>query len=133
MKGHFKKLCLKAKHSANSLEVPQASTSSTVAGEPLYFDDNGQPIFTHMVSVLHLNKHWIKFPIALDYLTLKGMNMMENSTHSTGHSKCCRSILLKANTGAEVNLMNIATFDSLFDRSVLQLTPIRMETMETLV
>ena len=32
------------------------------AGEPLYFNDQGQPIFTHMVSVLHLNKHLIKFP-----------------------------------------------------------------------
>ena len=63
----FEKVCLKAKHSTHSLEVPQASTSSagTGASEPLYFDNDGQPIFAHMVSVLHANKHLIKFPIAL--------------------------------------------------------------------
>ena len=67
-KGHFEKVCLKSKCSANSLEVPQASTSPTRAGELLYFDDQGQPVFsTQMVSVLHLNKHLIKFPIDLDY------------------------------------------------------------------
>ena len=72
-KGHFEKVCLKAKHSTHSLEVPQASTSTAGAGasEPLYFDDDGQPVFTHMVSVLHANKHLIKFPIALDYMTLR--------------------------------------------------------------
>ena len=69
-KGHFEKVCLKAKHSTHSLEVPQASTSSTGAGECLYFDDQGQPVFAHMVSVLHLNKHLIRFPISLDYGTL---------------------------------------------------------------
>ena len=72
-KGHFEKVCLKAKHSTHSLEVPQASTSTAGAGagEPLYFDDDGQPVFTHMVSVLHASKHLIQFPIALDYLTLR--------------------------------------------------------------
>ena len=51
-KGHFEKVCLKAKHSTHSLEVPQASTSSAGAGasEPLYFDDDGQPVFTHIVE-----------------------------------------------------------------------------------
>ena len=41
-KGHFEKVCLKAKHSTHSLEVPQASTSSggAGAGEPLYFDND---------------------------------------------------------------------------------------------
>ena len=46
-KGHFEKVCLK-KHSTNSLEVPQASTSTAGAGasgEPLYFDDGGQPVY----------------------------------------------------------------------------------------
>ena len=87
-KGHFE-VCLKAKCSTHSLEVPQASTISTGAGEPLYFDDQGQPIFTHMVSVLHLNKHLIKFPIALDHkeLNIGSRNKMENSTDSTGHTQ----------------------------------------------
>ena len=104
-KGHFEKVCLKAKHSTHSLKVPQASTSSAGAGasEPLYFDDDGQPIFIHMVSVPHANKHLIKFPISLDYMTLRGRKKVENSTDST---KCSQSVLLKADTGADVNLMN---------------------------
>ena len=101
-KGHFEKVCLKAKHSTHSLEVPETSNSST--GEPLYFNDDGQPIFAHVVSILHANKHLIKFPIALDYKELKigSRNKMENSTDSTGCSKLS-TILLKADTGADVN------------------------------
>ena len=135
-KGHFDKVCLKAKHSTHSLEVPQASTSSAGAGagEPLYFDDDGQPIFTHMVSVLHANKHLIKFPISLEYRTLRHRghsewNRMENSTNSTKHSQ---SVLLKADTGADVNLMNKQTFDQLFGdvKNLLQLTPSEWKIME---
>ena len=136
-KGHFEKVCLKAKHSTHSLEVPQASTSSVGAGasEPLYFDDDGQPIFAHMVSVLHGNKHLIRFPISLDYETLRSRgsrrwNKMENSTDSTVHSKCS-TVLLKADTGTDVNLMNKQTFNQLFGeakaKELLQLAPIRME------
>ena len=81
-----------------------------------------------MVSVLHANKHFIKFPIALDYTTLRGRNKMENSTDSTGCTNCS-TMLLKADTGANVNLMNKQTFDQLFGKAkdLLQLTPIRME------
>ena len=96
-KGHFEKVCLKGKCSTHSLGVPQASTSTAGAGasEPLYFDDGEQPVYTYMVSVPHVNKHLIKFPIALDYLTLRsrgsgdGWNNVENSTKSTAHSPCC--------------------------------------------
>ena len=130
-KGHFEKVCLK-KHSTHSLEVPQASTSSTGASEPLYFDDDGQPVFAHMVSVPHANKHLIKFPISLDYGTLRGRgsregwNKMENSTNSTVRPQ--QTVLLKADTGADVNLMNRQMFDQLFGQAkVLQPTPIRME------
>ena len=85
-----------------------------------------------MVSVLHSNKHLIEFPIDLDYVKLRNRgcrNKMENSTHSTNCSnRGHKTKLLKAATGANMNLMNIQTFDSLFaDRKVLQLTPIRME------
>ena len=131
-KGHFEKVCLK-KHSTNSLEVAQASTSTAGAGasEPLYFNDEGQPVYMYMVSVPHVNKHLIKFPIALDHATLRGnregWNNMENSTKSTACSP--QSVLLKADTGANVNLMNRKTFNQLFGeaKGVLQLTPIRME------
>ena len=97
-KGHFEKVCLKGKHSTHSLEVPQASTSTAGAGaggEPLYFDDGGQPVYTYMVSVPHVNKHLIKFPIALDYSTLRGRNRWDgiiwnNSTKSiVPHRVCC--------------------------------------------
>ena len=51
---------------------------------------------------------------------------MENSTKSTAHSP--QSVLLKADTGADINLMNKQTFNQLFgEAKVLQLTPIRME------
>ena len=129
-KGHFEKVCLSVKHSTHLLEVPQASTSATGAGDPLYFNDDGEPVFAYMVSVLHTNKHLIKFPISLDYRTLRsrGRNKMENSTDSTWPSKCS-TVLLKADTGADVNLMNKQTFDQLFGeaKDLLQLTPIRME------
>ena len=70
-----------------------------------------------MVSVPHVNKHLIKFPIALHYLTLRGRNKMENSTGSTGHSICStQSVLLKADTVADVNLMNRKTFNQLLVR-----------------
>ena len=133
-KGHFEKVCLKGKHSTHSLQVPQASTSTAGAGagEPLYFDNEGQPVFTYMVSVPSANKHLIKFPISLDYMTLRGRgsregwNNMENSTKSTARSP--QTMLLKADTGADVNLMNKQTFSQLFGEAmVLQLTPIRME------
>ena len=98
-RGHFEKVCLK-KHSTHSLEVPQVSTSSAGAGasESLYFDDDGQQVFTHMVSVPHANKHLIKFPIALDYTMLR--SQIGNSTTPS------HTVLLKADTGANVNLMN---------------------------
>ena len=121
-KGHFEKVCLKGKCSTHSLEVPQASTSTAGAGasEPLYFDDGGQPVYTYMVSVPHVNKHLIKFLIALDHTTLRSN---KNNMHSP------QSVLLKADTGADVNLMNRKTFDQLFGeaKGVLQLTPIKME------
>ena len=119
-KGHYEKVCLKGKCSTHSLEAPQASTSSAGAGasEPLYFNDEGQPVYTYMVSVPHVNKHLIKFPIALEHSTLR-----KNNADSP------QSVLLKADTGADVNLMNRKTFNQLFGeaKEVLKLTPIKME------
>ena len=58
-KGHYEKVCLKGKCSAHSLETPQANSAGAGAGEPLYFNDEGQPVYTYMVSVPHVNKHLI--------------------------------------------------------------------------
>ena len=71
-KGHYEKVCLKGKCSAHSLETPQANSAG--ASEPLYFNDEGQPVYTYKVSVPHVNKHLIKFPMALEPTTLKGNN-----------------------------------------------------------
>ena len=118
-KGHYEKVCLKRKHSAHSLETPQANSAGAGASEPLYFNDKGQPVYTYMVSVPHVNKHLIKFPVALEPTTLKGNNV--DSPQST--------VLLMADTGADVNLMNRKTFNQLFGgaKEVLKPTPIKME------
>ena len=77
-----------------------------------------------MVSVPHanVNKHLIKFPVALEPTTLKGNNA--NSPQSTPST-----VLLKADTGADVNLLNSKTFNQLFGeaKDVLKPTPIKME------
>ena len=77
-----------------------------------------------MVSVPHANKHLIKLLIALDYTILR--KKVENSTNST---KCSQSVLLKADTGADVNLMNRQMFNQLFGtaKDLLQPTATRMK------
>ena len=99
-KGHYEKVCLQGKCCAHSLETPQANSAGAGASEPLYFNDEGQPVYIYMVSVPHANKHLIKFPVTLDPTTLKGTNADTPS------------VLLKADTGADVNLMNRNTFES---------------------
>ena len=66
-----------------------------------------------------MNKHLIKFPVALEPTTLKGNNT--DSPQST--------VLLKADTEADINLMNRKTFNQLFGeaKEVLKPTPIKME------
>ena len=78
-------------------------------------------MYTYMVSVPHVNKHLIKFPIALEHTILRSNRNNVDSPQST--------VLLKADTGADVNLMNRKTFNQLFGeaKGVLQLTPIKME------
>ena len=125
-KGHYKKVCLKGKCSAHSLETPQANSAGAGASEPLYFNDEGQPVYTYMVSVPHVNKHLIKFPIALEPSTLRSNR---NNVSSPLSTQSTQSVLLKADTGADVNLMNRKTFNQLFGgaKEVLKLTPIKME------
>ena len=123
-KGHYEKVCLKGKCSTHSLEVPQANSAGAGASEPLYFNDEGQPVYTYMVSVPHMNKHLIKFPITLEPSTLRSNRNNVSSPQSTQST-----VLLKADTGADVNLMNRKTFNQLFGgaKEVLKPTPIKME------
>ena len=119
----MRKFCLRGKCSTHSLEVPQANSAGAGASEPLYFNDEGQPVYTYMVSVPHVNKHLIKFPITLEPTTLRSNKNNVSSPEST------QSVLLKADTGADVNHMNRKTFNQLFGgaKGVLQPTPIKME------
>ena len=76
-----------------------------------------------MVSVPHVNKHLIKFLIALEPTNLRSNRNNVSPPQST------QSVLLKADPGADVNLMNRKTFDQLFEGAnrVLQPTTIKME------
>ena len=108
---------MKGKHSTHLVNVPEASNSST--GEPDYYNEHGDPVYAHMVSVNDKNKckHLIQFPISTS---------LEKVRNSVESSKC-PTVLLKADTGADVNLMNSKTFDSLFNRKELEFTSLRME------
>ena len=97
------------------------TSAGAAASEPLYFNDEGQPVYTYMVSVPHANKHLIRFPITIEPTALRRKGTHMDSSLSTP------SVLLKADTGADVNLMNRKTFNQLFDSKVLRPTPIRME------
>ena len=97
--GHFEKVCMKWKHSTHLMNVPEASNSST--GEPDYYNEHGDPIYAHMVSVSDKHKHLIQFPINTSLV--KARNLMASSQ--------CPTVLLKADTSADVNLMNSKTFD----------------------
>ena len=79
------------------------------------------PVYTYMLSVPHANKHLIRFPVTIEPMALRRKGTHMDSSLSTP------SVLLKADTGADVNLMNRKTFDQLFDSKVLRPPPIRME------
>ena len=104
IKGHYKKVCMKGK-STHLVNVPKASTSST-GSEPNHFNKHGGPVYAHMVDVKEINrkKHLIQFPISVDFEKVR--NSMEHSTK-------CPTFLLKADRGADVNLMNLNTFNTL--------------------
>ena len=82
-KGHYEKVCLQGKHSAHSLETSQMTSAGAGASEPLYFNDEGQPVYTYMVSVPHANKHLIRFPIALEPMSLRRKGTHTDSSLST--------------------------------------------------
>ena len=104
------------KKSTHLVNIPGTSTNS----EPDYFNEHGDPVYahTHMVHVkeTNWNKHLIQFPISTDFKKVR-------------NSQDCSTVLLKADTGVGVNLMNSTTFDRVIgDRSALQPTSLQMET-----
>ena len=98
------------------MDVPETSSSST--GEPSFYNEHGDPVYANMVSVCNNKcKYLIQFPISTE---------LEKVRNSVESSKCS-TILLKADTTVDVNLMNSKTFDSMFNRKHLQFTSLRME------
>ena len=88
--------------------------------DPEYFDEHGEPVYihAHMVQAMELNKkkHLIQFQISVN------LDKVRNSME--GH---CSTLLLKADTRADVNLLN-STFDKIIgDKPLLQPTSLRME------
>ena len=82
-KGHYEKVCLQGKCSAHSLETPQTTSAGAGTSEPLYFNDEGQPVYTYMVSIPHANKHLIRFPVTIEPTTLRRKGTHMDSSLST--------------------------------------------------
>ena len=106
------------KKSTHLVNVPGTSTNSDLD----YFNEHGDPVcaHTHMVCVMEIKwkKHLIQFPIGKDFKKVR--NLVDTSK--------CPTVLLKADTGVDVNLMKSITFDKVIgDRTVSQLTSLRME------
>ena len=111
-KGHYEKVCMKK--SAHQVGVHDNS-------DPEYYDELGDPVYaqTHMVSINQVvkKKHLIQFPISVDLQKVRKPAKTP-----------CPTVLLKADTGADVNLLNSSTFDkAIGDRSILQPSSLRME------
>ena len=114
-KGHYEKVCMKK--STHLVGVPGTSTNS----DPDYFDEHGEPVYTHVLmvhaKVTNKKKHLILFPISVN---LEKVRKLAEGP--------CSTVLLKADTGADVNLLNSATFDKIIgDRSILLPSTLRME------
>ena len=114
-KGHYKKVCLKM--SAHLVGVPDSSSNS----DPEYLDEHGEPVYAHahMVHAMELNKkkHLIQFLISVNLEKVR--KLVEGP---------CPTVLLKADTGADVNLLHSLTFDKIIgNRSLLQPSSLRME------
>ena len=96
---------------------PDSSSNS----DPDYLDEYGEPVYiqTHMVHTKEINKkkHLIQFLISVN---LEKVGKPTEGPRPT--------VLLKADTGADVNLLNLTTFDRIIsDRSILQLSTQKME------
>ena len=114
-KGHYEKVCMKK--STHLVGVPGTSTNS----DPDYFDEHGEPVYAHALMVhtkaINKKKHLIQFPISVNLEKVR--KPVEGP---------CPTVLLKADTGADVNLLNSTTFNKIIgDRSLLQPSTLRME------
>ena len=114
-KGHYEKVCMKK--SAHLVGVLDSSTSSDTE----YFDKHGQPIYAHMHMVhtadINKKKHLIQFPISVSLEKVR--KQVEGP---------CPTVMLKADMGADVNLLNSSTFNKIIgDRSLLQPLTLWME------
>ena len=112
------------KKSTHLVNIPGASTTSTGSADYRldYFNEHGDPVYVHMVHAKEINqkKHLIQFPINVNLEKVR--NLVETSKTQ------CPTVLLKADTGADVNLMNLTTFDRIIgDRSILQPSTLKME------
>ena len=113
-KGHYKKVCMKK--SAHLVNVPEDSNNS----EPIYYDELGEPVYTQtyavQVNARNRNQHLIHLPISVN------LEKLRKQTES------CLTILLKIDTGSDVNLLNSTTFDWVIgNRSILQPSTLEME------
>ena len=114
IKEHYEKVCMKK--SAHLVDVPVNSSDS----EPLYYNELGEPVYAQTYAVQvngkNRNKHLIQLPVSVNLEKVR--KPMENSP----------TILLKVDTGADVNLLNSTTFDQIIgDRSILQPSTLKME------
>ena len=101
------------------MNVPEASNSST--SDPDYYNEHGDPVYAHMVNVQDNKcKHLIQLPMSTELEKVRKSVESSTSKYPT--------VLLKADTGTDMNLMNSRTFDTLFkDRTILQPSSLRME------
>ena len=106
------------------VNVPETSTISTGSADyqPDYFNKHGDLVYAHMIHAKEINqkKHLVQFPISVNLK--KDRNSVEASRTQ------CPTVLLKTDTGADVNLMNLTTFNSIIgDRSILQPSTLKMK------
>ena len=112
---------MKGKWSTHLVNVPEASSSST--SDPDCYNSHRDLVYAHIVNVQDNKcKHLIQFTISTE------LEKVRNSVESSTSSGKCPTILLKADSGADVTLMNPRTFDSLFNgnRTILQPSSLRM-------
>ena len=106
------------KKATHLVDVPGSSSDAS----PLYFDELGEPVYvqtyTVQVNGINKNKHLIQLPISVN---LEKVRKLVDGP--------CPTVLLKADTGADVKILNSTTFDQIIDdRSILQPSTLRMET-----